>query len=226
MRNGFTLIEVLVAITLLAVISMLVWQASGSLLDSKERFEAEDQANQAATLALQQISQNLEVATLFAGLDFLGRSESSEQRTKSVFIGVDEGDHDKITFETLSHVRYLKDAKESEQAEVSYFLESDPEESGSFLLRKREASPPDATPEEGGVTATLLEKVVGLNFRYYNAQKGEYADTWDSTKSDNLNKLPRAVEMTLTIKDPVNDETTIKYQTTTLLEMAPGPNDF
>ncbi len=223
---GFTLIEVLVAISILAMMSVLIWQASGTTLSSKERFEKQDEAFQEASLALQRMSRDLEASILLSTPNFLGKSGSGELRTKSVFIGKDEGDQDQVTFHGIGHLRYLKDVKESDQAEVSYFLEPNPEEAGLFLLKKRESSPPDDQPEEGGTVQTLLDSAKELNFRYFDPQRGEFFDGWDSTKLDQLNKLPRAVEIVLVVQNPVDEEKTLRFQTTAFLGMAPGPNDF
>lgn len=227
MRNrGFTLIEVLVAIALLAIIALLTWQASGTALVSKERFEAKDELFQGATLALSQMSRDLQGAILYSKIDFLGRSGSGEQRTKSIFLGHDQGDQDKVTFHGITHIRYLKDSKESDQAEISYYLEPDREEPSLWVLKKRESSPPDERPEEGGNEAPLLEGVLELNFRYFDPVKGEFLDQWDSSGMDQLNRLPRAVEIVLVLREPDTEEGKFKFATTVFLEMAPGPSDF
>lgn len=225
---GFTLIEVLISIALLAVISLLLWQAMGTSASSKERFEKRNEAYRGATLALNRISRDLQVAVLHSTPDLLGVSASGEQRTKSVFIGKNNGDQDVIIFNSLSHIRYVKDVKECELAEISYFLEPDQdgETPAMMSLKKRESSPPDTDPEEGGATMTLLDGVKDLNFRYYNPEKTEFDDQWDSTSLDYVNKLPRAVEVTLTIRHPLDAEQALKFSTVVLLEMAPGPNDF
>lgn len=226
-KNGFTLIEVLVAVTLLAVISLLIFQAMGSSTASKERFEKRETAFRSATLALNRLTRDLAMAVLYSDVELLGVTPSGEQKTKSVFIGTNVGDQDKILFETLSHVRYLKDVKESELSEVGYFLEPEEEgEAGLFALKKRESSPPDDEPEKGGTVMTLLEGVKELNFRYYDPVKEEFGDEWDSTKSDFLNKVPRSVEVTLVIQDPVDEEATLQFSTVALLEMYPAPNNF
>lgn len=230
--GGFTLIEVLVAVTLLAIISLLVFQAMGTSSSSKERFEKKDDLFRAAALSLDRMTRDLAMAVLFSDVEFLGVSPSGEQSTKNLFTAKNNGDQDKVTFDTVSHIRYLKDVKESDLAEVTYFLE--PLESGEgeapttglFVLKKREISPPGNTPEEGGTVTNLLEGVRELNFRYYDTGKREFVDEWDSTKIDNLNKLPRAVEITLVVQDPVDEETTHRFSTIQLLEMYPGPNDF
>jgi type II secretion system protein J len=221
------LIEVLVAVSLLAIISTLVWQAMGISTASKERFEKRETTFRASTLALDRLSRDLQMAVLFSSADLLGVSAGGEQMTKSVFVGTNNGDQDKLIFNTLSHIRYLKDTKESDLAEVSYFLEPEEEgEGGFFVLKKRVSSPPDAEPEQGGAAFALLEGVKELNFRYYDPRKGEYGDDWDSTKLDFVNRLPRAVEITLAVRDPNDEEETVRFSTVALLEMSPGPNDF
>lgn len=230
-EKGFTLIEVLVAVTLLAIIAFLVWQAMGSSIASKERFEKRDRAFRSASLALDRISRDLQMAVLFSNVEFLGVSEAGEQRTKSVFVGENNGDQDKIAFNSVSHVRYLKDTKESDLAEVGYFLEPEEEKeeggvSGLFALKKREQSPPDAEPDQGGTVMTLLEGVKELNFRYYDRRKTEFGEEWDTTKVDFVGKLPRAVEITMVIQDPIDEEGALRFSTLALLEMSPGPNDF
>lgn len=228
-KNGFTLIEVLVAIVLLAIISLLVWQASGATIQSKERFEKRDELFQSATLALGQMTRDLESAAIFSAIDFLGASESGEQRWKSVFIGKDEGDQDRVIFFAFSHVRYLKDVKESDQAEISYFLERDEETPELFSLKKRVSSPPDANPEEGGETYTLIRNVRELNFRYYDLKQAQFFDSWDSTSMDQRNILPRAVEILMVLQDPEaeeEEEGRLRFLTTAFLGLAPGPNDF
>lgn len=231
--SGFTLIEVLIAIVLLAVISLLLWQSMGSAIGSKDRSEKRDQAYRGASLAVDRIARDLSMAVLYTSMDFLGISGSAEQIMKSVLIGTNEGDQDKLTFDTISHVRYLKDTKESDMAEVTYFLEKEDLEedqdeamSGLYALKKREKSPPDSEPDKGGSVQILLGGVKELNFRYYDLVKNEFLDEWDTTKIDFANRLPRAVEITLIVQDPLDEDATIRMSTVTMLEMAPGPNDF
>ncbi len=225
--RGFTLIEVLIAVVILSLITLLVWQSMGSMNASRERSQKKDEVFRGATVALSRLSRDLSMAVLFSKPEFLGLSAGGQQATKSVLIGTNSGDQDKLTFMSFSHIRYQKNVKESDLAEITYFLEKD-DEGGleSYILKKREASPPDDQPEEGGNTVALLTGVKQLNFRYYDVTKAEYRDDWDTTKVDYLNRLPRAVEITLVLQDPIDEEATVRFSTVALLEMAPGPNDF
>ena len=174
----------------------------------------------------------------------MGVSPSGEQQSKIVFIGKNQGEQDQVVFDAFSHLRYVKDSKESELAEIAYYLEADPDRSGSYLLKKKESSPPTAHPDQESANAkdgekqngvsmmTLLDGVKSLNFRYYDFQKADFVDEWDTTKADNVGKLPRAVEITLTLLPPEESEddegggSEKKLVTQVFIETAPGPSDF
>lgn len=224
--GGFTLIEVLIAVVLLAVISFLVFQSMGSAVGSKERSENRELAFRGATVFLARLSRELGTAVLYANVELLGVSAGGEQTSKSVFSGSNNGGQDKLIFDTLSHMRYLADSKESDLAELTYWLDPQEEGDGLFVIKRRDKSPPDAEPGEKGKVTVLLDGVREFNLRYYDPVKGEYQDEWDTTKVDYANRLPRAVEITLVMQDPGDEENTLRFATVALLEMSPGPNDF
>ena len=143
-EKGFTLIEVLIAVVLLAIISFLVYQSMGAAVGSKERFETREQAFRGANILLDRMTRELATAVLYANVELLGVSPNGEQTSKSVFSGANNGDQDKLTFNTLSHTRYLKDTKESDLAEVTYFLEPQEDGGGLYVLKRRDKSPLDA----------------------------------------------------------------------------------
>lgn len=225
-QDGFTLIEVLIAVVLLAVISFLVYQSMGSAVGSKERFENRELAYRGANVFLDRLTRELTTAVLYANVELLGVSANGEQVSKSVFSGTNSGDQDKLIFDTLSHTRYLKDSKESDLAELTYWLDPMEDGEGLYVIKRRDKSPPDAEPGEKGKVTILLDGVKEFNLRYYDPVKTEYKDEWDTTKVDYANRLPRAVEITLVLQDPGDEENTLRFSTVALLEMSPGPNDF
>jgi len=225
-QKGFTLIEIMIAVVLLAVISVLVFQSMGSMVGSRERFETRQLAYRGANVFLDRLTRELTTAVLYANVDLLGVSPNGEQTAKSVFTATNNGDQDKLIFDNLSHTRYLKDAKESDLSEVTYFLEPQEEGDGLYAVKRRDKCPLDQEPGEKGIVSVLLEGVKELNFRFLDPVKGEYQDEWDTTKLDFANRLPRAVEVTLVLQDPADEENTLRFKTVALLEMSPGPNDF
>lgn len=244
-KKGFTLIEILVAISLLAIISVLVWQSMYTTTRIKERSEKLDEEFRRASIALSKISQDLSMAVIFQSVDLMGVSPAGEQQSKIVFIGKNQGEQDQLVFDAFSHLRYVKDSKESELSEITYYLEPDADRSGAYLLKKKETSPPTAHPDQesfsesrekksGTSVMTLLEGVKSLNFRYYDFQKAEFVEEWDTTKVDHLGKLPRAVEVTLILlpsqsssgEEAEEEGSEKKLVTQVLIETAPGPGDF
>ncbi|MDO8643948.1 MAG: type II secretion system protein GspJ [bacterium] len=229
-ERGFTLIEVMVSIFILSMIALVVWQATGSNIQAKERAEKRDQVFESASMVLGQMNDELIGAHLYMPQgEETGKSPSGEILTKTIFLGEDRSEEDALTFSAFSNVRYLKDSKESDQAEISYFLKRS-EEGDQYSLMKRTASPPDADPKEGGNEFSILDDVEGLNFRYYDPKRNEWLNEWNSEGIDFLNKMPRAVEISLKVRHPSSDEEgewePLLFKTVVLLEMAPGPNDF
>ncbi|MDO8461735.1 MAG: type II secretion system protein GspJ [Deltaproteobacteria bacterium] len=226
-EKGFTLIEVMVSIAILALISIIVWQASGSNMRAKERSEKRDEVFQGVALVMDRMTEELISAYIYSPMaEQNGKSPSGEILSKTTFVGKNGGDQDELSFVSFSHVRYVKDIKESDQEEITYHLEPSKENPGEFALMKRVSSPPDADSTIGGKGYPILDRVKGLSFRYYDSKRQEWFDEWDSAGSDTPNKIPRAVEMTLTVENPEEGGEPVLFTTIALLEMAPGPNDF
>lgn len=226
-HKGFTLIEVMVGVAIIAIISLLLWQSSSVMINAKMRYEVQDERFHEVLLALTRMTDDLSMAFLYQSEDHLGGGGIEPQRIIQ-FLGKDNGDQDEIHFASMSHVRYMKDSKECEQTEISYFLKkSEEKEGGVFSLIKRIQSPPDRDPKKGGTEYLVLEDVLALKLQFYNENKQEWKREWDSSSVDFNKSLPKAVEIIIEINDPVDPEGEKKsFITTALLEMAPGPNDF
>lgn len=229
--SGFTLIEVMVAMVILTIISLQIWQTSAVSMNAKERYELEDIRFHEVAMALARIADDLTMAYLYVSEDHLGNTGVGEPIREIRFVGKDSGERDELHFAAFSNFRYLRSQRASDQEEVSYFLrqgeENDRREVGSeWNLVRRSQSPPDREPEEGGQEYVLLEEVTELAFQFYNEKRGEWLKDWDSAQIEFNKTLPKAVEITITIPDPLEPDEKRSFTTTALLEMAPGPNDF
>ena len=178
---GFTLIEVMVAVVILAMISLQIWQTSAVSMNAKERYELEDIRFHEVFMALTRISDDLTMAYLYVSEDHIGNTGIGEPVREIRFIGKDAGERDELHFAAFSNFRYLKDQRASDQEEVSYFLQRSEEqrdegESGEWNLVRRSQSPPDREPEEGGQTFVILEDVAELQFQFYNEKEWIYEE--------------------------------------------------
>lgn len=197
-KKGFTLIEVMIAMSILAVMAMLIYTSTTQTMSSKDDVEKRDDLGHSANLTLNKMSLDLQMAFLLNGPEFLG----SDGKMKTAFIGKE----DRVDFSSLSHVRYFKESKESDYAEVGYFLEDDKEDANNKILMRRESKAIDDKPQEGGVSEGMVEGMKEFHLEYYDPTKKEWLKNWDSTQVDFSNRLPRAVKVEMKVQDPSMEE--------------------
>ncbi len=174
-RNGFTLVEILIAVAIVSLILTIIYASYASSIDTMNYTRKKMDAFSMVRLTLSRM--NDEITSSFF-------SEDSED----VMFAGEEG---KIDFISSSHERIFKDSKEYDLVEIGYFTE--PEEEGKNLsLWRREDGTPDDDVLEGGEKENLIEGLEGLEFKYYDGE--EWRDEWDSKEES---CLPQAVKVTL-----------------------------
>lgn len=178
-RQGFTLIELMVALTILSLSMGAIYLSFSSGLSAWERGEETMATFQAMRRTLELLTREI-------------RSSYTSPGNKEIkLVGLDRqsagNDTDELTYFTLSGPRpngriglyrikyYL--AKETGATHYSLYREELPS-IGKFILGEK-------------VTQPLLREVSGLNFRYYRGDKWE--DSWHSTA------LPGKIKITITL---------------------------
>jgi general secretion pathway protein J len=197
-RSGFTMIEVLISIGILAVIATISFLSIGAAVKNQEILETDDATNQAARIAMSTIKRDLTLA-------YLTPNTTALNTYRTLFVG-QNGDPDRIWFATLSHHRRIRNSRESDQTEITYWLEDDPEVNEAKVLLRREGPRIDQEPEKDGVIYPLSYRVKDFNLRYLNSDTAEWVNDWDSTGGEHPNTLPRAVQGSLVLLTPDPDE--------------------
>ncbi|MBA7605892.1 hypothetical protein ES703_13027 [subsurface metagenome] len=177
--KGFTLVEILIAVTIVSLILTIIYGSYASSIDTMNYTRKKMDAFSMVRLTLSRM--NDEITSSFF-------SEDSED----VMFAGEEG---KIDFISSSHERIFKDSKEYDLVEIGYFTEPDEEGasgSESLSLWRREDGTPDDDVLEGGEKENLIEGLEGLEFKYYDGE--EWRDEWDSKEGEGL---PQAVKVTL-----------------------------
>lgn len=239
-RRGFTLLEVMVSVGLLGVIMTLLWGTTSQSLRAKDRIEARDAVFHSADVALRKMSDDLMAAFLSRG----GASPaaaaapggaapaptpapaSTTPAPKTFFIGEDRGDQDGLRFSALSHLRLVKQAKESDQAKVAYEVVANQDIPGTYDVVRREEVWLNASTEVEGRGYALIEGVARFNLEYYDDRRGDWVKEWSTEQVDWKDRLPMAVRITLVFKDPDDEQTEIPLSTAVSLPLAPGPIEF
>lgn len=218
--KGFTLLEILVACAILALIMVLGYQITFQSLRGKEKMENRSKTYQFVRVAMDKLNQDISMAFLLSGEGHLGQRQGSPQ-LKTIF----KGDEKSMTFASLSHRRLFYNAKESESTEIGYRLDQDEENRDLNILMRREASVLDKNPEEGGIWFPLAEGIKDLKFEYYDSKEHDWRSSW-SSETDAPLRLPRAVRMTLTVESPVKKAEPLIFRSIAMVEMYANPIDF
>lgn len=203
--TGFTLLEVVISVAILAVIMTIVFSTFNSSMKAFTAIENQGSAYAGARIVLSRISE--EIGSIYW---------SEDPKSNTGLIGGDEEEYDlpfdSLHFTSLSHIRWAKDSNESELCEIGYYLVKDEGTGESFLFRREDWNV-DGTIEEGGTTLELAEGVDGLNFRYYDGE--EWVDDWDTRTKGGL---PKAIEVVLLMSDPILER--IAFASTFLIPIA------
>ncbi len=186
--RGFTLLEVVISVGILVVILTIVYNTFNSSIKAYTAMENQGDAYAQARIVLNRMSEEI-TSVYFSG-----------QNRNTGLVGEDKDEDDlpadSLHFTSLSHIRWVKDSKESELCEIGYYLEKNEETRESFLFRREDWNV-DGTLDEGGNPLEVAEGVDGLNFRYYDGK--DWVDEWDSRIKG---EMPKAIEVVLVMRDP------------------------
>ncbi len=198
-QRAMTLLEVLVAVGILAMVGTLIYGALDGMNRSRIGIERIDDRYHQGRQALARISR--EVQSAFLSMHQPLQLAMSVRNT--VFIGTDSGSSDRLDFTSFSHRRLARDVHESDQNELSYFMGRDPDRSDKYDLLRREQKEVDLDPTHGGVVNVLCEDVTAFDVMYLEPSMDTWQSTWDSTQAANqgqFNRLPLQVKVQLVLK--------------------------
>lgn len=196
-QRGFTLIEVLLAVTLLLGVATAVYSSMHTSFETKNMVSKINDRHHEARQVMNRIAKELRQAFLRQALADIDRQDDP------TFVTRFKGGDDEIYFQTTAHLRTQAGARESDQAEVQYFLKrSDrdtPFKSGQTLFR-RESRRIDDDPERGGQIWPVLDGVKEFRLEYWDDAKEIGDDAWERDwDSDDNQTLPARVRISLVL---------------------------
>ena len=220
-RRGMTLTEVMIAITILLVMTAVIGETLSNSIEFNRLLSQRDETTRGARVALSTLRRVIQLA-------YLTPNKLGIDRYETVFVGVDD-DPDQLFLTTLAHQRRYMDTRECDQAEITIFSDDVPkeiEDGHGYVLYFRESGLVDEEPSEDGKVMPLAYNVRSLNLRYLDQANGEWQDTWDTRSAETPYRLPRAVEVALVMiaPDPDDSESTVDvpFLSTIALHYADG----
>jgi prepilin-type N-terminal cleavage/methylation domain-containing protein len=184
-KNGFTLIEILAAITIAIILLGAVYETLNVAIKSKEKGIAISERNQKARVILGMIKEDLESASLSdrtPSWTFTATTYS----TGSIY-------KDSLVFYALNQPVNWDSTGRSDEAIIQYSIDTNPDTGEIGLLKtiNRQVTTPASETLE---YLTLSKDINSLHFEYYDGS--EWEDEWTETR-----KLPSMVRVTLGMLD-------------------------
>ncbi len=205
---GFTLIEVLIALAILAFMMTIAWSTTSSSAQAKKHFEAVEYRHHEIRVAMARMVRDLESAYISSNED------QNLQERRTLFLGKSHGSVDELRFSSLGHKSLWAEANESEQTLIAYFSESDREDRSMTDLLRRESRRLSNEPwkSEPAEVDVLLRDVEKVEFEYYDWRDQDWKSDWDTTQpSGEKGRLPTRVRITIEVES--GDGDMVKYTT-------------
>lgn len=211
-QAGFSLVEILVAVALLAMLGLILSTATASIMGAIRDTRLMQDHYHTARVALGRIQNELSMA-------YLSKHQSEARTSKTVFIGKSNS----LTFTYMGHRRMTRDARESDEGVVEYKLERDAKTGGNVLVRREKVIVDDA-PHKGGQRQVMAYGVKKLKFQYWNMDKESWQSEWkveiDRVKEEQGQKAAAAAAVT-----SVTGNAELGRELTKKTEKTHGPDD-
>lgn len=208
LRGCFSLIEVMVSVTILGLISSLIYASFSRSLEVPEYLRNIQERYHKVRVAMERMSAEISMAYLSKHVD-----PNYDEAPKYIIRVKANDPGDRMDFTAFAHMKMHEDIDESDQCEIGYFLESDPDEKDQLNLMRREQSRIDQEPGWGGIKQVLAEDVVDFNVLVWDNAEGEWVEEWDTSQVEQFERIPEFISLELTIMDENEEEVTFYTKT-------------
>jgi len=222
-QHGFTLIEIMLALALMAFVTSLLWGTFAQTAKIKKRLETAQDRTHTVRVALMRMTREIEMA-FRSGTD--ATNGAMERRT--MFSGTAHNDFDELRFSWFGHQRMRADAPEGDTAVVTYLSMPDPEDSTVTNIMRKETKRLEAKDQKliPAETYLLCPAVSRLKFAYYDYRQKDWREEWDTTTADGQQYMPTQVRISLTVLDergmPVTFTSIARLHVMETVEHRPG----
>ncbi len=211
-HNGFTLIEIVISIAILAVIMSVTYSAMTQIIRSKNVLDDRRELNSMAYAVLNRMVREFQLAYSGIGLlpnkgDVDGKQRPGNVNLIGEPISLSNGKHgDKVTFMALEGGQYLPDGgTHSGLVQLTYRVEENPDaansETQTYLLIREET--PVIRPFDKAFGKTMIfpiiDRIVSLEYRYYDSEEEKWVSEWKENENPGL---PTQLELRLELLSP------------------------
>lgn len=191
--RGFTLVEVVIAIAITAFIGAVIGVSFNATIVNKEVVESQAERYRMLRTAMGRMVREIGAAYVSDRYDSKRYRDAFDRPTNFI------GSRDKLLFSSMAHQRLYADAKESDQMVVEYEVRAspDPKAKGRSDLVRREKTLLEERMDRGGTEDSLFEGAKKIEFQYWNSERKQWEDEWDTRRAERKSILPSRVKITL-----------------------------
>jgi prepilin-type N-terminal cleavage/methylation domain-containing protein len=208
--RGFTLLELLIAITMLVIVLTTLYGSYRGILTRNPWIENELRSQEMARTCLNQMLADLGAAYVVPSSEYKPPQSQGLSNPYSLIaenLPTGKKTFPRLGFSSLSQLR-LGDGRQQDIAHIVYYVQLLPD--GAFVLRRSEAFYPYPLFKEDPADPVLCRDIRSLNYTFYDGKGKEY-QSWDSDSSDHGRQTPAAVHITMELE--ARQGTALKMET-------------
>jgi prepilin-type N-terminal cleavage/methylation domain-containing protein len=201
--EGFTLLEVMIAIGIMATILVILFGTYSAAVDRAARTRDLSQVYHEARVLLQLMANDLRSAYVKERTEQAQQALQQAKTQPITFIGEDRTEAnspaDTVDFSTLLPTQ-RPDVPDTEMCRVTYSIEPVNEAPQTRALFRRVNCSLDPEASDQDHLFLLTELAHGLDFKYYDDQGTEYLD-WNSRQPRGGKRMPARMKITVLLAD-------------------------
>jgi len=223
-NSGFTLIEILIAIFIFAVVLTTIYTSYTGTFRVVDETESQAEIYRMARIALERMLEDLEST-------YIQKKEEDPESGEGTihpfqFVGEDREikgrGADTLRFTSRAHINLSGQEQDPGTVEIGYYVKENDEGDDFVLYRSDRPMFEEAFPfeeETGGLV--LCERLVSVNLTYYE-EDGEARESWDSTSDALKDKIPKMVSISLEFLNSSNPEAPFRFMTSVAFPIEQG----
>jgi len=199
--RGFTLLEILTAIFILAIVISLMLSAFDTIFSNAEHINVSSDLYEMGDASLDRMAADLKAIYVMPYPRYqppqIMENKPDIYRVKGETRNVGGHTFSMLRFASMSHLPINHDAREG-IAEIVYYVQQTP--TGGFIIRRADKLYPYPEFEESEADPVVCEQVQGFILTYFDGSGREYEE-WDSDTDDVEYGTPRAIGIKLSLGD-------------------------
>jgi len=208
-QRGLTLLEVMISMAIMAGLFIVIYATFNATRRTYAKVTKIQDRWHVVRNGMSRMTQDLSMA-------YVSLNENMSEVNRRTYFRFTKGNFgEELRFSSFAHRRLYKDANESDQCIIQYFLAPDPDDQSKTSLFRRETrrlanEEPENIPGEAFV---LINDVMDVRYEFFDKTQDKWEDDWDTTALDGQpNRLPHRIRIYLTIHSEVGNEVVLVTQ--------------